>query len=197
MGTGTTVSYSFPWQAGAGATYAGYGGFGNYSTLNEPGAAQHYGLDPVQKAALQQALQAWADVANVSFSQLPDNASTVGDIREAFTSASTLTSTGQPAWGWAYQPGAGSTSTGDIWLNTASMAANDSDWAAGSQNYTSLLHETGHALGLKHPFEDGAVLPAALDTRQYSLMCSPSSTCCATICWTRPSSMATKPMYRC
>ena len=170
VGTGTTVSYSFPWQGGAGATYAGYGGFGNYSTLNEPGAAQHYGLDPVQTAAFQQALQTWAAVANVSFSQLPDSASIVGDIRIAFTSATILTSTGQSAWGWAYPPGSNSPSTGDIWLNAASIDANDSGWAAGSQNYASLLHETGHALGLKHPFEDGAVLPAALDTRQYSLM---------------------------
>ncbi len=44
---------------------------------------------------------------------------------------------------------------GDIYINTRSDANALPSYAPGSQGYFLLLHELGHALGLKHPHDDG------------------------------------------
>jgi len=168
VGTGVTVSYSFPWQSGANAYWVN-----DYSPDNEPSAAQHYGLNATQIAAAQAAMQAWANVANIQFQQVADTSSTVGDIRFAWSSA-------VPAgfWGYTYYPQAALPQGGDIWLNPSNTGGTDSDWSAGSYNYEALMHEIGHALGLKHPgnysgteqapFFSGST--AYLDNRLYTLM---------------------------
>jgi Ca2+-binding RTX toxin-like protein len=62
--------------------------------------------------------------------------------------------------------------SGDIWINnTVDWAANA--WTAGQEGYVTILHEIGHALGLKHPFEadqDGYILETAFDSELYTLM---------------------------
>ena len=45
--------------------------------------------------------------------------------------------------------------SGDLYLNTRSPGASLPSFAPGSQGYFLLLHELGHALGLKHPHDDG------------------------------------------
>ncbi|RFP14030.1 DUF4214 domain-containing protein [Duganella sp. BJB488] len=168
VGTGATVSYSFPFSFGS-AVFSGPGG-GSYSDLDEPHASQHYGLDTVQQAAAQTALQAWANVANVKPVLVADTTTSVGDIRLAWTSASETASDGGAAWGWASFPSSIYPSGGDVWISTdADGALSSNDWSVGSYNYMSLVHELGHALGLKHPFEDNPVDPAH-STRQYSVM---------------------------
>ncbi|GJI92648.1 DUF4214 domain-containing protein [Duganella hordei] len=168
-GSGITITYSFPFAGGASAVFSGPGG-GSYSDLGEPTASQHYGLNAVQQAAATAALQSWANVANITPVKVVDTASTVGDIRFAWTSATQNTSDGGAAWGWASYPNSSYPSGGDVWISTTSSGASSSDWSVGSYNYMSLIHELGHALGLKHPFEDGAVLDAAHANRQYSVM---------------------------
>jgi hypothetical protein len=163
-GTGATVTYSFPWTTSSSAVYTGPGGV--YSDLDEANAAQHYGLDAVQRAAATDALQAWAHIANITPQLVQDTGTLVGDIRLAFTSASTTVSDGGAAWGWASFPDDFYPSGGDVWI---SSDIKDTDWSSGSYNYMSLIHELGHALGLKHPFEDGD-LDLAHANRQYSIM---------------------------
>ncbi|MBI4757197.1 MAG: hypothetical protein HY778_17655 [Betaproteobacteria bacterium] len=46
---------------------------------------------------------------------------------------------------------------------------------AGSPGYETLLHEVGHALGLKHPFEGTPTLPVAQDNSSYTVMSYDSS----------------------
>lgn len=164
LGAGATISYSFPFINGSSAVFTGPGGV--YSDLNEANAAQHYGLNAVQQASATNALQAWANVANITPQLVADTSTSVGDIRLAFTSASNTVSDGGAAWGWASFPDAFYPSGGDVWI---SSSITDTDWASGSYNYMSLIHELGHALGLKHPFEDGD-LDLAHSNRQYSIM---------------------------
>jgi hypothetical protein len=165
VGSGATVTYSFPWAGGANAVYGGPGSE-SYSNLNEPGATQHYGLNAVEQAAAAAALQSWANVANITFTNTTETSTSVGDIRFAYTSAKETVSDGTDAWGWAYYPSSRYSSGGDVWLSATNT---DTDWSVGSFNYESLMHEAGHALGLKHPFEDG-VTDAAHATTQYSIM---------------------------
>jgi Ca2+-binding RTX toxin-like protein len=61
---------------------------------------------------------------------------------------------------------------GDVWLNgNRTWAAND--FAVGGPGYGALVHELGHALGLKHPFEatpGGYILDVSLDNTKYTVM---------------------------
>lgn len=169
-GTGTVLAYSFAWASGGNATFSGPGGVGSYSTLSEQNAASHYALDATQQAAARAALQTWANVADIGFQEIGDTATNVGDIRFAWTSAPVLTSTGEQAWGWSGYPDSYWPSGGDVWISTLGTGATDTDWSAGSYNFNALIHEIGHALGLKHPFEAPTLLPTLLDNRQYSVM---------------------------
>ena len=169
QGSGAAVSYSFAWINGLSAVYSGPNGQA-YSSLNEPGATYHYGLNTQQQAAARQALAAWAAVGNLYFLELAETSTQVGDIRFAWTSATDTTTTGGTAWGWAGYPSAYWPSGGDVWLSTASTGAQNTDWSVGSYNYLSLMHEIGHTLGLKHPFEGSNTLPTLLDVRNYTIM---------------------------
>jgi len=169
-GTGVSVSYSFPWTSSSSAVFSGHNGIGNYSSLNEPNASSHYGLSTTQQVAARAALQSWANVANITFNEVAESSSSVGDIRFAWTSATDTTTAGNPAWGWATFPDSYWPSAGDVWISTIAGGAANTNWSVGSDNFGSLIHELGHALGLKHPFEGGVVLPAATDSTQYSLM---------------------------
>jgi serralysin len=56
----------------------------------------------------------------------------------------------------AYRFGASySNSAGDVILNLFNGEMYNSNFAPGSQGFFALLHETGHALGLKHPHDNG------------------------------------------
>ena len=169
QGMSSVISYSFAWINGLSAVYTGPDDKA-YSTLNEPGATYHYGLDAPQQTSARTALAAWASVANIYFTEVPETTTNVGDIRFAWTSATDTTSSGGKAWGWANYPSSYWPSGGDVWLSSVSTAAKDSDWTAGSYNYFSLMHELGHALGLKHTFEGTYTLPTAQDVHTYSIM---------------------------
>ncbi|MRW93785.1 DUF4214 domain-containing protein [Duganella sp. FT80W] len=164
-GTAATVTYSFPWTTSTTAVFSGPRG-GAYSDLDEPNATQHYGLNTVEQAAATAALQSWANVANITPVLVQESSTSVGDIRLAWTSASDTTSDGAGAWGWAMYPDPVYPSGGDVWISTD---VTDTDWGVGSYNYMSLMHELGHTLGLKHPFEDGT-LDLTHANRQYSIM---------------------------
>jgi serralysin len=92
-------------------------------------------------------------VANVQFVEVADNATEVGVLRYGYSQ--------QPNsmgfTGYAFFPAAAAIG-GDIWLGAAQAG---SDWDFYRPDL--LLHETLHALGLKHSFGSGAVLPTAQD----------------------------------
>lgn len=166
LGNGTTaltISYSFPWKNGLNAVFSGPSG-GSYSSNGEQTATQHFGLNNTQQIAAINALTAWSNVANVSFQLLTETSTNVGDIRFAFSSAASLSG----VWGYAWGPDSYWPSGGDIWIKADH--GSDSDWSATTYNFEALLHEIGHALGLKHPFQEGVTLSAALDNSNNTVM---------------------------
>jgi len=162
-GTGATLTYSFPWSSGS-STFSGHTASESYSTLNEQNATYHFGLSTTQQAAARSALQSWANVANITLSEVPDTSSNVGDIRFAWTSSPSN------AWGWAYSPDSYWPLGGDVWISTLDTSTATDSWSTGSYNYSSLIHELGHALGLKHSFEATPILPSTQESKQYTIM---------------------------
>ena len=154
-GTAATITYSFPTT---GSTF-----ISNYGKEVSSGWS---GFNASQQASFKTALSKWSDVANLTFTQVADNASGSGQIRVAFSNEVK----NQGAGGWAYFPTPPAAQAGDVWITP-----NYSDFSvAGSQEFHTLIHELGHALGLKHPFEtvtgNSAVLSTAENTTQYSIM---------------------------
>ncbi len=153
----TRITYSFP---DAGSSWSNSPADYGTSASREPWTG--FGaLDAEQRDAARSALQAWAAVANLGFVETADNALGAGMLRFAWTSA------GPSEQSHAYDVADGAKAA-DVWLNRD--APWDDGFGPGSYGYSTLLHEIGHTLGLKHPFDDSIRLPAAQEGYAYSLM---------------------------
>jgi len=170
----TQVTYSFPWADGAPAQFAGNYGRG------ENVAAVTGGVTGAQAAQIALGFGEWAKVANIAFTQVAETGDgQVGDIRVAFSSA-------VPSGYWGYALGVSdglSNAHGDIWIDDSIVGQS---FEAGTYNFMAIMHEIGHALGLKHPFE-GTRIPAGFDNRRYTIM---SYTDPANASWINPATSA-------
>lgn len=125
-------------------------------------------LDATQAGYFRQATALWAEIANIGLNELIESGFQTGDIRVAYSQL--VENSG--AAGWAYVPDFGNVSSpqaGDIWLSPSLT-----NLAPPTFGYSTLIHELGHALGLKHPFEteDGnaAILSGNEDSTRYTIM---------------------------
>lgn len=87
-----------------------------------------------------------------------------------------LASSSTPSTSYAYYAG-NAAKAGDVWFGQAYDGASYADYrtpAPGNYAYMTMIHELGHALGLKHGNEANGVanetLPAASDDLEYSVM---------------------------
>ena len=150
------LTYSFPDSASLWSTTVGeYAAGVDWGPLSGVAA-----LSDVAKNAVRAALASWSTVANIRFVETADNASTHGTLRFAWTVSAV------DEQSFAYAPDS-TDKAGDIWLN--SLAPWDG-FTPGSYGHSTLIHEIGHALGLKHPFEGAATLPTQKEGYAYSLM---------------------------
>ncbi len=127
------------------------GGIITYSFYENP-AVPYVGTEtvrPVSEGIKRNVRQIFSDLERslpVRFVEVTETTSTVGAIRYLLSEGE-----GDPFYAYTYYPGP--TIGGDVYLSRAIADANETGFAAalGSYGYRALLHETLHALGLKHP----------------------------------------------
>jgi Ca2+-binding RTX toxin-like protein len=136
-----------------------------------------------QRAAAREAIQYWDDLIAPTFVEV--NGQGGADIVYANTSTG-------PAQAWAYYPNGSGTPyfkhiASDVWIATPEVNGSNGELWDGGYGLSTLVHETGHTLGLSHPGNynfgddndgDGQPDPItyqgdafyAQDTRQYTIM---------------------------
>jgi hypothetical protein len=100
---------------------------------------------------------------------------TSADLHFAATDIAGSSTTGLCSWshGWSYNSSNTVTrfsATAYIYLDNVEWGFQNNSPIAGTSGYETLLHEIGHALGLKHPFEGTTVLARASDNTSNTVM---------------------------
>lgn len=142
------LTYSFPSAASRYGSFYGSGeassGFGAFNTA--------------QKAAAKAAIKLYASVADLKFSEISETSTRHADIRYARSS--------MPKTAWAYFPD-DSDSGGDVWVSRSSAYGSPKK---GNYAFLTIVHETGHALGLDHPHEGYPPLSTSRDSLECTVM---------------------------
>ncbi len=140
--TGNTITYSFMTEA---PSYFSQYNWDNFNPFTDQ-----------QKTFVRQALQLFSDIANINFVEVSDadGGGTMGFGYGAKPGAA----------GWAFYPSSDARG-GDVWMSNTR-----SDLTPSSLGFTTLIHEIGHALGLKHPHGGSLNLPTSQDSDQYTVM---------------------------
>ncbi|MBD2679246.1 MULTISPECIES: M10 family metallopeptidase [Nostoc] len=113
-----------------------------------------------QKNATKLALQRYSEISGLTFTEVAQGGNLKFGIAELTTARGYSEGTVPP-----YQP-AGSVVLLDNQFNSG-PTLNENDYSGG---FTVLLHEIGHALGMKHPFDDSPNLPASENNGRYTVM---------------------------
>lgn len=165
VGTPIVVTYTFPAAPSPSDPHPGFVAFGE----------QH-------KVYARAALSTWAAASGIEFVEVPETAG--GQIRFSFVDMTGSTNaTGNPLSGEGFAPNVTTTTGngapqlytgsldggGDVFLN-AIFYSYPQYMAPGIRGYSILLHEVGHALGFKHPFEGEPRIEGAHDNGAFTIM---------------------------
>ena len=157
FGSPNVLTYSFPQNAGH---YVGFLG-GNYGAdENDTGFA---GLNASQADYVRRELFYYQQIHNIKYVEIAEDNANPAVLRYAITSAGGIHS---------YYPST-SPEGGDVWMTSSSVA-----FTPGSFSCKALIHETGHAHGLKHPHEQvgthtadrGRIMPIDHDYADWTVM---------------------------
>lgn len=129
-------------------------------------------FNDTQKAQARAILGYVSQVTGIQFAETSDG--NLADVHFANADIIDPYVTGMDVNGYSYQT-AGSTVTqvtADSWiyLDAYQWGRENLSPLPGTWGYETLLHEIGHMLGLKHPFDGDDVLPPLIDNTGYTLM---------------------------
>ena len=139
-------------------------------------AAPFSQLTAAQIGATEAALGNFAEVGNITFSQVNPG----GTTNSATILVGAYDSASDGAGAYAYFPGstASNSDDGDLWINNGAVST--SAIPVGSYDYFVFLHELGHAMGLAHPGDYNAAPGVTItyqnsaqfieDSQQYTVM---------------------------
>ena len=142
--------------------------------FSEPLSSSYSPLYPTDQTATRLALNSWASVANISFTEVTESATNVGDLRFAYTSSADSILASAQAWVADFP--ANSAESGDVWfaVEGGTSSSFNNEWSLGTFYFETVVHEIGHALGLKHPFNTSPsntqTLQTFLDSRSFTVM---------------------------
>jgi Ca2+-binding RTX toxin-like protein len=163
VGNPATVTYSFPdgssvWDWSPNAYPPGW----------EPDYPDYRGFNTYEQGVFRDVLTAYSNVANITFQEITETSTSVGDIRIAYSGL--VGNDGAAAYAFYPDP---SSIGGDIWVDPTYPP--NLELGKGEWGYSTWMHELGHALGLQHPFSDGdgsseVVLTGNYQTQMYSIM---------------------------
>ncbi len=124
VGTAVEVSFSFVSKAPSSGV----------------GANQFRAFTAAEKEVVRKILLDLTTFTGLSFKEVDESSGTVGSMRFGVSQQSATKGTSN-------FPGEAGDAAGDVWMDIESMLA----LTPGSEGYAALLHEIGHALGLRHP----------------------------------------------
>jgi serralysin len=128
---------NFRWNATVPLGSAVNVSFSFFAQSTQPGFRA---FTPAEMQAVRDILAKTALVAQISFTEVSEAIGQTGQLR--FGVNQQANSKGQ-----AFMPGQMGEQAGDVWMDVETML----NLAPGSEGYQALLHEIGHALGLRHP----------------------------------------------
>ena len=152
-GTGAILTFSFPASLEVFDTSDNVAGNYNAAEVTQSGFATYLkgfsAFSAEAQTGAREVLQSWANIANLSFTEVAADSTEAGVLRFANSAPPGM---GATTYGVSSFP-QDFAGAGDTWMNSAFSFPDG--WAAGTQNFLTLLHEVGHALGLKHPHDAG------------------------------------------
>lgn len=148
LGTAVTITYSF---MGAAPTYGG--------NVTDSGDFGFSGFNVQQRTAVRQIMERLEAELGIDLDEVDDSALRYGQIRFG-------NNTQPESAGYAWLPNStgGDNRDGDVWIDNSSPG-NMVQVSPGTTGWATLVHEIGHALGLKHPgnYNAGQAQPSASD----------------------------------
>ena len=152
-----SLTYSFPTDP---SLYIGAYGIFPYGAGEQNNNFKAF--TAVQQAAVTSILNMYSSVINVTFTEIPETSTQSATLRYAESDV--------PPTAYTYSPST-TPEGGDMWFSNSTHAYDNP--VVGNYAWDTLMHETGHSLGLKHPHEvNGSfgTMPTDRDSVEYTVM---------------------------